>query len=302
MAFAFVRGPGHPDQACDRVARALVDEYAKRDAESRGDIRVMGGHGALFVSGEVRSMADFDVGSAAKSVLASLDPSLSLEPFVTLERMESLPVRGAAEPISVFGYATDETPERLPLVAAQTRRIADELERLRREDPDWYWCGADYEVGVLLEKGKALATVRVSHVPSIALDDVRMRTSSALTRVFPECEWRINPTGSDARGGLSGRIGSSRVTVPGGEYGSALPQNPSGAGWHPMHPLNRGVELARRCALELVQAGACHAAWVELVYLPDEVLPMSVRVRTEKGAAFDARFPREFFSLMIPSL
>jgi S-adenosylmethionine synthetase len=302
MAFAFLRGPGHPDQACDRVARALVEEYVKRDPESRLDIRVMGGHGALFISGDIRSTADFDAGSTAKAALASIDPVLSLEPFVSLERMESLPVRGAADPQAVFGYATDETPERLPIASAYARRILDEIERLRRDDPDWYWCGADYEVGVSVEKKRSLATVRLSHVPSIALDDLRMRAGSALTRLLPDLEWRINPTGSDARGGLAGRVGSSRVTPLGGGYGSTLPQNGSGAGLHASHPLNRGAELARNAASELVTSGACHAAWVELVYMPDENLPVSIRVRTEKGAAFDARFPREFFSLIIQSL
>lgn len=302
MAFAFLRGPGHPDEACDRVARALAEEYAKRDPEGRTDIRVMGGHGALFVGGDIRSQADFDVGTSAKAALASIDPSLSLEPFVSLERMESLSARGSADSYSVFGYATDETPERLPTVAAYAQRIVQEIERLRREDPDWYWCGADYDVGVSQEKGRTFASVRLSHVPSIALEDLRLRTASALSKPLPEVEWRINPAGPDARGGLSGRIGSSRLSPLGMGYGSALPRNASGAGFYPAHPLNRGAELAQNAANELVASGACKAAWVELVYFPDEWLPTSVRVRTEKGAAFEARFPREFFSLMIPSL
>lgn len=302
MAFAYLRGPGHPDEACDRVARALAEEYAKRDPESRTDIRVMGGHGALFVGGDIRSQADFDVGAAAKAAVASIDPGLSLEPFVSLERMESLPARGSADPHSVFGYATDETPERVPLVVAYARRVIAEIERLRREDPDWYWCGADFDVGVSQEKNRTYASVRVSHVPSIALEDLRLRVSSALSKPLPEIEWRINPAGPDARNGLAGRIGSSRQSPLGVGYGSALPRNASGAGFHPTHPLNRGAELAQNAASELVASGACKAAWVELVYLPDEWLPASVRVRTEKGAAFEARFPREFFSLMIPTL
>lgn len=302
MPFASVRGPGHPDEACDLVARALVDEYVKRDPDTRCDIRVMGGHGALFVSGEVRTQADFDVGGLASAVLSSIDPALALEPFVSIERMDSPELRGAADPCAVFGYACDETPERLPLPVALAKRIAAEIERLRRDDSDWYWCGADYDVSVSVEKKRSIGVVRLSHVPSIALDDLRMRVSSALSKILPEIEWRVNPTGSDARGGLAGRVGSSRVSPIGRGYGSGLPHNGGGAGLPPNHPRNLGVELARNAAVELVSSGACRAAWIELVYFPDETMPTTVRVRTDKASAFDARFPREFFSLIIPAL
>lgn len=303
MAFASVRGPGHPDEACDRVARALVEEYARRDPESRCDIRVSGGHGTLFITGEVRSQADFDAGAVVKTALSEIDPALALEPFVSIERMDGA-WRASPDAQVVFGYATDETTERIPLHVARAREIAVEIERLRREDPDWYWCGTDHDVSVC-SVGAQHATplqgiVRLSHVPSIALDDLRMRTASALSRRWPELEWKVNPAGPDTRGGLMGRTGSSRLASPGGRYGSTLPDVPSGTGFHASHPANRGAALARNAALELVSSGSCRAAWIELVYPPDEILPSSVRVRTDKGMDFDVRLSREHFSL-IPS-
>ncbi len=296
MAFACVRGPGHPDEACDKVARALVEEYARRDPESRCDLRVTGGHGTLFVSGEVRSQADFDAGAVTKAALSEIDPALALEPFVSIERMEGA-LRTTADASAVFGYATDETTQRLPLHVSRAHEIASELSRLRREDPDWYWCGADYDVSVSLEKKKSLAVIRLSHVPSIALDDLRLRTASALSQRWPELDWKVNPAGPDTRAGLMGRIGSSRQSPPGGRYGSTLPDHPSGAGFHASHPANRGAELARNAAVELISSGSCGAAWIELVYLPDDVLPTSVRIRTDKGAGFDVRLAPEYFSL-----
>jgi S-adenosylmethionine synthetase len=296
MAFASIRGPGHPDEACDRVARALVDEYVRRDPDSRCDIRVMGGHGTLFISGEVRSQADFDASSVVKAALSEIDPSLVLEPFISIERME-VASPTSADAYSVFGYATDETTDFVPRQVAYVLQISSEIERLRREDPDWYWCGADYDVSVSLEKKKGLAVVRLSHVPSIALDDLRLRTASALSRLMPEFEWKVNPAGIDTRAGLMGRVGSSRLSTPGGDYGSTLPNGANGSGFHPSHPTRRGAELARNAAAELVSSESCCAAWVELIYLPDDDLPSSVRVRTDKGAGFDVRFSPEHFSL-----
>ncbi|KAA0207068.1 hypothetical protein EDM68_00545 [Candidatus Uhrbacteria bacterium] len=301
MAFASVRGPGHPDEACDRVARALVDEYVRRDPESRCDLRVSGGHGTLFVTGEVRSQADFDAGAIVKTALAEIDPALALEPFVSIERMEGA-LRTTADAHAVFGYATAETPERLPVHVVRAREIASEIVRLRREDPDWYWCGADFDVSVAFEKARSSAVVRLSHVPSIALDDLRLRTASALSQRWPELDWKVNPAGHDTRGGLMNRVGSSRQAPPGGRYGSTLPDWPSGAGFHASHPANRGAELARKAAAELVSSESCGAAWIELIYLPDDALPSSVRVRTDRGAAFDVRLSPEHFSLIIPTL
>ena len=318
MAFASVRGPGHPDEACDKVARALVDEYVRRDPESRCDLRVTGGHGTLFVSGEVRSQADFDAGAVAKAALSEIDPALALEPFVSIERMEGA-LRTTADACAVFGYATNETPERLPLHVVRAQEIASEIARLRREDPDWYWCGADYDVSVYVGHSVGArhvgarhvgarhavplhAVVRLSHVPSIALDDLRLRTASALSRRWPEFDWKVNPAGPDTRAGLMGRIGSSRQPPSGGRYGSTLPDRSSGAGFHASHPTNRGAELARNAAVELISSGSCGAAWIELVYLPDDVLPTSVRIRTDKGADLDVRLSPDHFSLIIPSL
>lgn len=301
MAFASVRGPGHPDEACDKVARALVDEYVRRDPESRCDLRVTGGHGTLFVSGEVRSRADFDAGAVVRGALSEIDPALALEPFVSIERMDGT-LRTTADACAVFGYATDETPEHLPRHVVRAQEIAAEIARLRREDPDWYWCGADYDVSVSLEKKKSLAVIRLSHVPSIALDDLRLRTASALSQRWPELDWKVNPAGPDTRAGLMGRIGSSRQSPSGGRYGSTLPDRMGGAGLHASHPANRGAELARNAAAELVSSGSCGAAWIELVYLPDDFQPTSVRVRTDKGADLDVRLSPEHFSLIIPSL
>jgi S-adenosylmethionine synthetase len=293
MAFAMSRGSGHPDAACDRIAEALAEEFMRRDPASRCDIRMMGGHGVLFVSGHVKSEADFDAGAIVRQACGEIDPLLSLEPFVSLERMDGMPLAGASSPVSVFGYATAETSERLPLVVACARRGRDEIERLRREDPDWYWCGADFDVAVSGLRG----AVRLSHVPSIALDDVRLRAASALTRLMPEIEWRINSAGPETRGGLAGSIGSSRLPLPGGAFGSALPDVAVSSGLHPGHPAKRGSRIAHEVAVDLVDRGLGRAIWVELVYGPDEIHPSSMRIRNERGQDLSASLDPSRLSL-----
>lgn len=287
------RGSGHPDTACDHIAETLAAEFVQRDPQARCDIRVMGGHGVLFVSGNIRSEADFDAGAVVRRAVGDIDPMLSLEPFVSLERMDGAALAGASSPFVAFGYATNETAERLPPVAAFAARAREELMRLRREDPDWYWCGSDFDVSVHGSTG----LVRVSHVPSIALEDVRMRVASALSRLLPDLDWRINPAGADTRNGLAGAVGSSRLPVPGGAYGSALPDVARTAGLHVGHPVSRGNALAREAAIELVDRGLGRAAWVELVYGPDERKPAAMRIRNEHGQDLSASLDPMRFSL-----
>ncbi|HVM90828.1 MAG TPA: S-adenosylmethionine synthetase N-terminal domain-containing protein [Verrucomicrobiae bacterium] len=293
MAFAMSRGSGHPDTACDHVAESLAAEFLRRDPAARCDIRVMGGHGVLFVSGHVKSEADFDAGAIVRKACGEIDPLLALEPFVSLERPDGMPLAGSPSPVSVFGYASSETPERLPPAVAFARRGRDELERLRREDPDWYWCGSDFEVSVHGTHGLA----RVSHVPSIALEDVRMRVASALARVLPDLDWKVNPAGPETRGGLAGAIGSSRLPVPGGAYGSSLPDTSWSAGLHPRHPAKAGSRLAREVAVDLVDRGLGKAIWIELVYGPDEIFPAFMRIRNERGQDLSASLDPSRFSL-----
>jgi len=294
MAFAMIRGTGHPDAACDHIAESLAEEYVRRDPLARCDIRVMGGHGVLFVAGNIKTDADFDAGAVVRRAVGEIDPMLSLEPFVTLERMDGMPLAGASAPVSVFGYACDETPEKLPPHVAYAKRAAEEIERLRKEDPDWYWCSADFDVGILTPKK---GMIRVSHVPSMALDDVRMRVASALSRVLPELDWKVNPSGPDTRGGLAGAVGSSRHVLSGGVFGSTLPSPPQSSGLHPSHPAKKGSKLAREAAAELVSAGLGRAVWVELTYLADEIFPSAMRIRNERGQDLSASLDPMRFSL-----
>lgn len=297
MPFACARGPGHPDEACDRVAAALAEEYVRRDPEAITDIRVVAGHGALFVVGEIQSSADFDVAAVARRALGSIDPTLDFEPFVSIERMRAPSSLGTAEALTVFGYACDENPSHLPAAVFQARRIAEEIERLRKEDADWFWCGADYDVAVTHGLSRPFASVRFGHAVVASLTEIRSKAAAALSSVAPDLDWRINPAGADTRGGLAGRSGSSGQLVPGGGYGSALPSNPSGTGRSPSHPFNRGAELARIACRELVDGGKGHAVWIELLYPSLERKPSILRARNERGEDVSADLDPSRFSI-----
>ncbi len=285
MSLVRVRGPGEPDQACDLVAAAIVEEYVRRDPNARLNIRVSGGYGALFVAGEVLSSADFDVSSVVRRTLVSNGVSASMEPFIALERMSPAWATsvGARETTTVIGYATLETESLFPKAVDWSRQVAQEIERRRTGDVEWYWLGSDYTVLVDDENGKPSFHLRLEHADQMKVGDVRGRVDTLIRERFPEAKIQVNPAGEELKMGLISRIGSSGRASSLDFYGSRLPDVVSGVGYTPSHPWNVGSAMARSIARELVRLGQGKAVLVQATWLPLEACPHMIRVRNEQG-------------------
>lgn len=299
MPVARVRGPGHPDQVCDLVATAIVEEYEKRDPASRLHIRVMGGHGALFVGGEVLSSADFDVSAVARRVMGSCGLSADMEPFIAIESMAPswASEAGAREGALVTAYATDETKERVPTHMGLARKAARLLEAKRLGDEEWFWLDPDYEVLVERVEQKYVTVVRVGHTDAKPIAEVRSAIQRLLSDAQIPAPIRINPAGEETRVGLFHRVGSSAQAASIDESGSLLPCSLSGVGLHSAHPLNIGKHLARAVARECLGRELGHAIMVSVSWLPLETRPHQIRIRNERGDDLSTSINRERFDL-----
>ncbi len=275
---ARVRLPGHPDAACDLVAEAIVDEFTRRDSASKIALSVTGGRGALFVAGDVVSKADFDVSQLVGRTFGALGITAPMEPFVSLEPVVGERAAhfgtGAESPVTVTGYATDETPELVPAALSLARSIAMALEEKRTADERWFWLGPDAEVFV----GDGIS-IRVEH-GSKSIEDVRREIAELVRGINSNQTVRVNELGAEDARGLAHVMGASgRVIHP---YGAALPANPSGIGLDVSRPEKSGAWLLRAAARNLVSRGA-KAALVRATYLPGEREPISIAARDEKG-------------------
>lgn len=280
MAWAHVEGPGAPDTACDLVAAAIADEYLRRDPASLLNIRVSGGHGVLFVAGEIKSQADFDVAAVVRRTLGQIDAGLSAEPFIAIELMNEPPLYGDRDPLTVFGYATHETESKLPKDVERARQILQAIEVRRLMDADWYWLGSDYAVFAGGVRGREVI-VRLGQADHASPEELKTRLLRVLSPQIDSSELRIVSAHVKANGGLASRIGSSGKRVS--PYGRKLPPTPSGVGMHLTHPANLGAWYARAAARELVAGGYGKAILAELDYTPHESKPRAMRVRNEKG-------------------
>jgi S-adenosylmethionine synthetase len=298
MRTATARLPGHPDEACDLVAEAIVDEYMRRDPASRVRVSVSGGRGVMFVAGDVLSQADFDVSALVRRTLGSLGITDDVEPFVSLEPVTAervAAVQLATElPFTVTGYASSETDVFLPRTVVLARRIVAAIERLRESDTDCFWLGPDAEVvaSTNADRNNRVA-IRVEHGAE-PLEKVRNALAERLASVLEGASLEVNPAGPCERRGLISATGSS--DAPRAVYGSGLPHVMIGVGRDPRSIQKAGTWLARAAAIAATKTGL-NAALVHATYLPGEMRPSEFRIRDERGRDLTFAVPIESMSL-----
>ena len=115
--------PKHPDKICDQISDALLDAYLAQDPNSRVAIDVAGGHGTVFVTGEVTSTAkNIDVEAVVKRIAGEVDVITHLA-AQSPEIASGVDTGGAGDQGIMVGYACDETPELLPLETVLSRSL-----------------------------------------------------------------------------------------------------------------------------------------------------------------------------------
>ena len=280
------------------MAESIVDEYLRRDPATSIRVSVTGGRGALFVSGDVVTTADFDVASVIRRTLSSNGILTEIEPFVSLEPatpdLSSFMISGNVSPTHVVGYATDETSEYLPRPVVIARQVVELFERQRTQNEQWFWFGSDAEV-VVTDTGKQIQIhVALEHGQE-ELASVRKQIAQILQPLFPTASIRVNTLGSISFRGLGNVMGASgqRMSI----YGDQLPSGPSPVGLHPGHPEKGGMWLARLAAKDLVMHEYAKQALVQFVYDPGERVPSMIRARDSQGTDLSAFVDPERYSL-----
>jgi S-adenosylmethionine synthetase len=280
------------------VAETIVDEYLRRDVNSRVRLTVSGGRGVMFVSGDVLSQADFDVSALVRRTLGSLGITDDIEPFVSLEPVAAERVHAArlpAElPVTVTGFASNETIEGLPRHVVAARRIARALSDLRDGDSDFFWLGPDAEVSIVENANASMrALLRVEHGTE-SLEKIRGLLKERLSGALDGAEIEVNPTGPCERRGLVCVSGASNR--PQMLYGSGWPTTDRGIGHDPSSASKAGLWVARAAALRAIRNGAS-AALVQATYLPGEMKPHAFKIRDERGRDLSSIVPIENMSL-----
>lgn len=278
---------GHPDKICDQIADGIVDEYLRRDPESRLDIKVIGSHGMMMIGGEVNSTADFDVAALAKQIYREIGYLDEIEVFVNVEESSSeiKKISGSLDTVVVNGFATRETREFLPLPLILARGLVRRLEDLRRLDPSFHWLGPDGKAQVIMEGKKVVAvTLLAGHAADVASLDVQTRL---LERVIApviggeDAQIFINPIGQFSVQGFQAAAGVSGSRSAADFYGGLIPHGDSSPiGKDPRRAERAGAYMARFVAKQLVKEGKADSVVVSLTYTLGRVEPMAIEAKS----------------------
>jgi len=322
---------GHPDKLCDRVADAVLDACLAQDPEARAACDACTKAGMVMVLGELETKASVNYEQVIREAVRSLgldgeEKGLDWRTMNVISAVEErspdlvqavaagggpLPDSSAtiAAPAGgeqqqqqgiAFGYATDETPEMMPLSHMLAARLCARLDGARK-DGGLAWLRPEGRAQVTVEYAEApdgaLVPARVHSVAvgaqRVAASDVKQEQAERelLERVVqPSLPPGLYDAGTLLRlaapaGGAGGRSGlSGRRAGAEDAYGGWAP--PSAGGWgapsgRDGSRLGRAAAYgARWAARSLVAAGLCRRCLVQVGYLPGEAQPASVHVQS----------------------
>lgn len=301
---------GHPDKICDQVSDAILDELIGQDRESRVAVETLATTGMLIVAGEVRSEGYADVQRIARGVLERIgytDPAFGITAqdaaVITAIHEQSAEIAqgvdegedkqlGAGDQGIMFGYATDETEEYMPLPISLANRLSMRLSAVRRDGTITY-LGPDGKTQVTLEYDGD-TPVRVSHVVVSTQHraeapieqvraDVRKHVIEPVLKdlVDEDTRFHINPTGLFILGGPQADTGlTGRKVILDTYGGSARHGGGAFSGKDPSKVDRSAAYAARYVAKNLVAAGLAKRCEIQLSYAIGVSEPLSIAIET----------------------
>jgi len=299
---------GHPDKICDQISDSILDELIKQDPNSRVAVETLTTTGLILVAGEVTTKGYTDVQGLVRKVLKEIgydkpeygfnydDCSVMVSlheqsPDIAMGVNKSPEEQGAGDQGLMWGYATNETPELMPLPIALAHKLTKRLKEVRSSG-QITWLRPDGKSQVTIEyengKPKRLHTVVVSaHHADIPIEQVRAEIKEKV--ILPVCkDWmdektivHINPTGKFVKGGPPADTGLTGRKVIVDTYGG-IGSHGGGAfsGKDPSKVDRSGSYMARYIAKNIVAAGLASKCEVQIAYAIGISSPVSVMAST----------------------
>ncbi len=317
---------GHPDKVCDYIADSILDAHLSQDPSSRVACEVLAKSNHLIIAGEIASRARVDIQAVAREAIGRIgytDPtqafcsqSVQINQLISLQSPEIAQsvTRAADQPSELgagdqgimFGYATDETSELLPLPILLAHRVARELAAARhKREVDWLRPDGKTQVSVRYESGRPIeithVVVSTQHAPGVDHQTIaafvrQTIAPRALGQWLSEgIQWIVNPSGSFVEGGPSADAGVTGRKIIVDTYGG-FARHGGGAfsGKDPTKVDRSGAYFCRWAARQIVKQRLARRAELQVAYAIGQARPVSVLVET--FGTGDARAAETFVS------
>lgn len=326
MAYLFTSesvSEGHPDKVADQISDALLDNFLAFDPESKVACETLVTTGQVVLAGEVKSNTYLDVQNIARDVINKIgytkgeykfsgdscgvislihEQSQDINQGVDRENKEE---QGAGDQGMMFGYATKETANYMPLALDISHKIMIELAGLRREDKEIKYLRPDSKSQVTIEYSddnipqKIVAiVVSTQHdefdadepmlkkikkdIIDILIPRVKKQLPEYVQKLFnDEITYHINPTGKFVIGGPHGDTGLTGRKIIVDTYGGKGAHGGGAFSGKDPSKVDRSAAYAsRHIAKNLVAAGVADEVLVQVSYAIGVVEPTSILVNT----------------------
>ena len=315
---------GHPDKVSDQISDALLDHFIAFDSDSKVACETLVTTGQAILAGEVKSNTYLDVQSIARETINQIGYTKDEYQFsgnscgvISLIHEQSQDInrgvdrdekenQGAGDQGIMFGYATDETENYIPLALDLSHKILITLAELRRENNEITYLRPDAKSQVTIEysdegqplridtivvstqhdqfleeDGKMLEKIK-NDIINIVIKKVMAKEPPHIQKLFnDEITYHINPTGKFVIGGPHGDTGLTGRKIIVDTYGGKGAHGGGAfSGKDPSKVDRSAAYAARHIAKNLVAAGVAREILVQLSYAIGVVEPTSININT----------------------
>lgn len=309
---------GHPDKIADQIADAILDACLEEDKNSRVSLEVLLSAGLVVLAGEITTKAFPDYQSITRKVVQDIgynDGSLGFDyrslGIITTINKQSIDIArglhqenesdefGAGDQGIMFGYATDETEELMPITIMTAQKIAKEIVRLRQSN-ELLFLRPDGKVQVTFEFDKEglplrlhTVVISVQHTEDVLERDLIHSMKEVVKKIVPKkylddkTLYYINPTGRFVIGGPIADTGMTGRKIMVDTYGGVGRHGGgSFSGKDPSKVDRSGAYAARHVAKNIVKAKLAKRCEVQISYAIGRSEPISIKIETFNTSKF----------------
>jgi S-adenosylmethionine synthetase len=305
---------GHPDKICDQISDAVLDAFLAEDPQARVACETLVHEDLVLIVGQFGADRELvarileEADSLARRVLSDIgytDAESGIDPqrcrvpvHFTLQSGDIRRgvergggVLGAGDQGLMFGYASDETPELMPLGVLLAHRLVERQAAVRKSGVlPWFRPDAKSQVGVRYAGGEPVGIESVvlstQHTPDVRQDELREAVMEEIIRpvlprrlLGPDTRYLVNPTGRFVCGGPRADTGLTGRKIIVDTYGGACPHGGGAfSGKDPTKVDRSAAYMARHLAKTVVAAGLARRCQVQLAYAIGVAEPVSVSV------------------------
>ena len=306
---------GHPDKMADQISDAILDYIIKEDPNARVACETLLSNGFCVIAGELKTTAYAPMQEIAREVVREIgytDAAYGFDyrsagvlngigeqsPDINQGVDQASGEIGAGDQGLMFGYACRETPELMPLPITLAHRLTSKLAEVRKNGtvpflrPDGkaqvsvkYVDGKPVSVDTVVVSTQHHDNVLLAQVQKAVREEVINPVLEAYGMLHDEITYHINPTGRFVIGGPQGDAGLTGRKIIVDTYGGSCPHGGGAfSGKDPTKVDRSAAYAARYVAKNLVAAGACEKATIQIAYAIGVAAPVSIHVDTHGTA------------------